>query len=165
MSYDNRLAQSLRKSERRKIPHVVAAVMTFVVPCFGQPSATLHQEPFVVEGTSLHMSIQAFQMKMPGAQSMSYHAAPKSKTCTLHKTIRFGGLTSSKANFNFDAGLLTNISLWFYPAPSNREIQQMMDSLKKNYGTPTEEKGASGETLWRWSRKGSQMILEMPYPS
>jgi hypothetical protein len=145
---------------------VVAVAMILVVPCFGQSSSPLPQKPFVVQGISLHISFHAFQMKIPGAQCMAYHVPPKGKSCMFHNTVQFGGLTSSKANFNFDVeSQLTSIGLWFYPAPSNREIQQMMESLKKDYGAPTEQKDVFGKTMWRWSRRGSQMILTMPSPS
>ncbi len=104
-------------------------------------------KPFQFSGVSLFTQYQRFKAAHPDATCQPLGA---DKSCRLSNSP-IGGVQPSRMNFNFERGVLVNIAIFFHPAPSEDQIQQIVATLSSEYGKPKAESGFGGQLIYRWT--------------
>jgi hypothetical protein len=122
------------------------------------PAVAQQSKPFTFEGTSISATYQKFKAVHPNAKCQPLG---KDKSCRLPNTP-IAGVLPSRMNFNFEKGVLTNIAVFFYPAPSQQQIDKILSVLRNEYGTPKKESSYRGQVIYRWSYRTTSMGFFMP---
>ena len=95
------------------------------------------EKTFVIEGVTVGINYRDFRAKHPETQCSTTPLFGKTYvTCSKFGTPAVGGVTTSRANFNFTNGKLDDITLFFFPRPSDSELGAIWDYLRKEYGEP-----------------------------
>ncbi len=122
------------------------------------PSVAQQSKPFTFDGASIFATYQKFNAAHPNAKCSSLGT---DKSCRLPSTS-IGGVLPSRMNFNFEKGVLTNIAVFFYPAPSQQQLNKILSALRKEYGIPKQESGYKGQVIYRWTYHTTAMGFFMP---
>jgi hypothetical protein len=134
------------------------AVLLCPAIAFSQGTA---KKQFTVEGTQLYTSLPAFKAKHPKVTCDAQGAGFISCRLPFH-TGAVGGLAPSRMNFNFENSRLTDITAFFYPAPSGEKLAAALKQLTTEYGTPKKETGYLNRVFYRWKAPKTEMNLIFP---
>jgi len=115
-------------------------------------------KPFKFADTSLFTPYQKFKAAHPNAKCQPLGM---DKSCRVNN-MAVGGVQPSRMNFNFERGVLTNIAITFYPAPTADQVQQILTALSSQYGRPKAAAGYKGQVIYRWTTGKTAMSLFIP---